>query len=577
MALSLSKKTKSESAVPQPPKRKLEKGGKPVGKKGKKRFILLIGDEGAILIFMQGAKVLRRLFAPSASPSHSEAMCEIMRSNPAVPITLLMDVIDQQYVPHTFPPVSALSVGGLVKRRLDRDFQPEDLKGALQVGRDKTGRKEWKYLLIALAKTPLLGEWLDVVLNLPNEMKGIYLVPVEAEHYLSMLSKKQSTEKPKPWRLMLSHNKVSGFRQVVTHNGKLIFTRVSQAIDDAIPAVIAGNIEQEIINTMEYLKRLEFRDSAELEATVIVSQDVIDLLDLRRFNFAKTSILSPLSISETLGLEQAALSADRFGDVVLAAAFAVSKKHSLRFSNAYIDKLSKIYKAHLGVRIAAVLLSLMFVGLAVDSVTTAFGNQGAITTATSKRSALQSKLTDSQRKVDGLTKDVAFKSAVVGAYDKYMSNTPDLEASLKNIVPLISAQQRITSMTWDLTGSEKGNAPNPAGAAGGDKLPLNVKLEVDFSAAGNTVETLNTAAEALRATMENTLKEYTVTADPFPWLKEDGQATKISLDQATDARTTIANAVVVFHLNGLKKVTNPAAAAAPAAPGPAANPVAGAP
>lgn len=575
MALILSKKSKSESAVLQPPKRKAEKGGKPAKKNGKKRFILLIGDEGAILIFMQGAKVLRRLFAPSASPSHSEAMCEIMKANPSVPITLLMDVIDQQYVPHTFPPVSSLSVGGLVKRRLDRDFQPEDLKGALQIGRDKTGRKEWKYLLVALAKTPLLGEWLDVILNLPNEMKGIYLVPVESEFYLSKLGKKLSAEKPKPWRLMLSHNKVSGFRQVVTHNGKLIFTRVSQAIDDAIPAVIAGNIEQEIINTMEYLKRLEFRDSAELEATVIVSQDVIELLDLRRFNFAKTSVLSPLSVSEALGLEQAALSADRFGDVVMAAAFAVSKKHALRFSNAYIDKLSKIYKAHLGLRVAAVLLCLLFVGLAVDSVITAVGSQEAITTAASKRTALQTKLTDSQRKVDGLTKDVAFKSAVVGAHDKYMSNTPDLESSLKNIVPFITAQQRIISMVWDLTGSEKGVAPASVAPAGGEKLPLNVKLEVDFSAAGNTIETLNVAAEAMRTAMQTNLKEYDVTFDPFPWLKEDGQTTKISLDQATDARNTIANAVVVVHLAGLKKVSN--AVAAPSAPNPATNPAPGAP
>lgn len=567
MALSLSKKSKSESAVPQPPKRKLEKGSKAAGKNGKKRFILLIGDEGAILIFMQGAKVLRRLFAPSASPSHSEAMSEIMKANPQVPITLLMDVIDQQYVPQTFPPVSALSVGGLVKRRLDRDFQPEDLKGALQIGRDKTGRKEWRYLLVALAKTPLLGEWLDVILNLPNEMKGIYLVPIEAEHYLSMLSKRLADEKPKPWRLMLSHNKVSGFRQVVTHNGKLIFTRVSQAIDDAIPAVIAGNIEQEIINTIEYLKRLEFRDSAELEATVIVSQDVIELLDLRRFNFARTSIMSPLSVSETLGLEQAALSADRFGDVVLASAFAISKKHALRFSNAYIDKLSKIYKAHLGVRVAAVLLSLLFAGLAVDSVMTAIGSQGAITTAASKRSALQSKLMDSQRKVDGLTKDVAFKSAVAGAYDKYMSGTPDLEASLKNIVPLITPQQRVVSMSWDLTGTGNANSGAPAG---GEKLPLNLTLDVDFSAAGSTVETLNAAAEALRTAMETNLKEYTVKADPFPWLKEEGQATKISLDQATNARTTIANAVVTFHLAGLKKVAS--AAPAPSASPAAANP-----
>ena len=307
-----------------------------------KRFVFIIGDEGCILIFMQGYKVVRRLFAPSAQPSHTGAMLELMAINPNVPIHILADVLDQQYVPHPFPPVSALSVGGLVKRRLNRDFMPDDLKGALPLGRDKTGRKEWKFLLVALAKTPLMSEWIELLINLPNELKGIYLVPIESVAYVAALNKRLSNGDSRPWQLLISHNKVSGFRQVVTYNGNLVFTRVSQAIDDAIPAVIAGNIEQEIVNTLEYLKRLEFREEAQLDATVIISQEVIESLDLNRFGFGKVQILTPLHVAEALGLEQAALSADRFGDVVMAAAFGVTKKRVLRFSTAYLNKLDKL-------------------------------------------------------------------------------------------------------------------------------------------------------------------------------------------------------------------------------------------
>ena len=137
-------------------------------KAGGKRFIFIVGDEGCILVFMQASKVIRRLFAPSAQPSHTEAMRELMKANPSVPIYLLADVLDQVYRQHPFPPVSSLSIGGLVKRRLDRDFNPEDLKGALPLGRDKTGRKEWKYLLIALTKSPLITEWLDLIVEQPN-------------------------------------------------------------------------------------------------------------------------------------------------------------------------------------------------------------------------------------------------------------------------------------------------------------------------------------------------------------------------------------------------------------------------
>lgn len=559
MALSLGKKMKTVSGAPKPPGRGPSSSGAS-SKAGKKSFILLVGDEGSILIFMQGSKVVRRLFAPSAKPTHSEAMVELMQANPSVPLTLLVDVIDQQYVPQTFPPVSALSVGALVKRRLSRDFQPDDLTGSLQIGRDKAGRKEWKYLLISLAKTPLMGEWLDLLLDLPNEMKGIYLVPIEAEQYIAMLNKKLSNNAPRPWQLLISHNKVSGFRQVVAQNGKLIFTRVSQAIDDAIPAVIAGNIEQEIINTMEYLKRLEFRDTNELEATVIISQDVIESLDLSRFNFGRVTIMSPLTVAETLGLEQAALSADRFGDVVLAAAFGVRKKHALRFSNAYIDKLSKIYKARLGLVAVSALLVIACLGLAGTSVLSALSDSKSISQAQTKEAALQPDLNKLKGAVGGINKDVAFKSAVASTYDAYVLVLPALEDSLAKIATFASPQHRIVTMTWDAAGTDKAGqaAASPTVAAGSPVLEI--ALEIDFSGSGNTVETLDSAANGLRTTMQASLPEFDVTTKEFPWQKEQNNPGTISLDKTTSPDQTsgvganVTNAVVEFRLSGLKKV-----------------------
>src|SRR5688572_27368506 len=80
----------------------------------KPQFVLVIGDEGAILIYMEGATVVRRLFAPTAQVEHSKGVVDLMRQHPKAPITMLMDVIDQQYIRHTFPPVSVFSLDGLV-------------------------------------------------------------------------------------------------------------------------------------------------------------------------------------------------------------------------------------------------------------------------------------------------------------------------------------------------------------------------------------------------------------------------------------------------------------------------------
>jgi hypothetical protein len=574
MALSMKKKKENEVAGASKPSRsqKARKGTvsrgeapKP-GKKGARRFVLIIGDEGAILIFMHGSRVMRRLFAPSPQPSHSEAMGEIMAANPQVPIYVLVDVLDQQYIPQTFPPVSSLSVGGLVKRRLDRDFQPEDLKGSLPLGRDKTGRKEWKFLLVALAKTPLLTEWLDRLVELPNEMKGVYLVPIEAVNYVATLGKRLSGEKARPWQLFISHNKVSGFRQVVMHDGRLVFTRVSQAIDDAIPAVIAGNVEQEIINTIEYLKRLEFRDNADLEATIVVSQDVLESLDLNRFGFARASALTPITVAETLGLEQAALSADRFGDVVMAAAFGIAKKRLLRFSNTYIDRLAKLYKARMAIKLVAALIVLGLLGMAGMSFIGMMGDYSAISKANRKLSALQDELDKERKKVDSLNQDVAFKSAVVATHDAYFKDVSQPDDFVAAIMPLLSPSQRVVSMVWENKTGKSGSGTQSTPPAGAADLPIKITLEVDFSGGGTTLDLVEKTSDEFVNALKSRLTQYDVTANSFPWLKEQNQPSseEVELTEASD--TKVQNPVGTISLSGVKKDGAPPASNPPAAP-----------
>lgn len=518
-----------------------------------KKFVLIIGDEGAILVYMHGSKVVRRLYAPSAQPAHTEAMRDIMSASPRVSLYILADVLDQQYVSHTFPPVSSLSVSGLVRRRLDRDFQTEDMKGALPMGRDKTGRKEWKFLLVSLAKTPMMTEWLDLVLELPNKLAGVYLVPIEAQNYLLMLNKKLAGSKARPWQLLISHNKVSGFRQVVVHQGKLVFTRVSQAIDDAIPAVIAGNIEQEAINTMEYLKRLGFQENAELDATVVVSPDVIPLLDFGRFGFGSAQIVSPLQVAEALKLEQAALSADRFGDVVMAAAFGVSKKQVLRFSTVYMEKLAKLYKTQLGIRAASALAALVLLGMTALAAVDIAGYFSSISESQAKSAQALPELEKYKKVVDGLNKNVAFKSAVVATYDVYLKNSTKPEMFAKMLMPLLSPQYSVMSMEWSFAegGATKGTAI--PGAAGSEALPLEVKLQFDFSSSGANAEALTKSANALIETLKIKMPEFEVSADPFPWNKQ-GTSDTVVLSAVQATPLLPADMIATIKFRGMKKV-----------------------
>ncbi|MEJ0010724.1 MAG: hypothetical protein WDN72_09760 [Alphaproteobacteria bacterium] len=593
---------------PKPPKR--EKGPKPkrsgrgkgvrAGGGKKQRFILAIGDEGAILVFMQGPKVQRRLFAPSPQRDHTTTLVELMEANPTVPITVLADVIDQQYARHSFPPVSSLSVGGLVKRRLSRDFQAEDMKGFLPLGRDKTGRKEWNYLLIAVANTPLMQQWLDLIVELPNELKGIYLAPVEGQQYLPRLRRALPLlAEPAPWQLLVTHNKVSGFRQVVLQDGRLVFTRVTQAIDDSVAAVLAGSIEQEIINTLEYLRRLGFQDNASLDIIVTASADVKDALDLKRFNAASATTLTPYDIGEMLGLDQAALSADRFGDVVMAAAFATAKKRVLKFMTAYGQKLQQLYTARRAVVAVGALVAAGLVLSAGASIVSAIGDSSAASDLDAKRKPLERQISELHASVQGLGQDTGFKSAVVTVYDSYMKGLQSPLTFVHDLAPLLTPETRIGELSW---GPRENNLPDSAGggpapaagapaarpaggldmddgggvpaAAAAAPAPVEIKVDMEFTHPFQDVEELSKYITDYIASLRKAMPQYHIGTGPLPWQAANGgqQSMEISFGQQAAGGKDI-------H-DGMNKVTLyfwPQPPAAPGAAAPAAAPPGGPP
>ena len=207
------------------------------------KFALFLGDEGAILVYMKGATVLSRQFAPDAEEANLKVFQDVLSQDKRAPLYFIIDTMDQVFVQQTLPPVSSLSVGKLIKRRLDRDFGANDIKGALKMGREQTGRKDWNFLMVSVERTPYISSWLDFAAELPNRFAGIYLFSVEGERIIRYFEKAFSTPQDdgvSRWKLLVSHNKVGGFRQVILRDGRMVFTRMTQPIGDPTPEVIAG-------------------------------------------------------------------------------------------------------------------------------------------------------------------------------------------------------------------------------------------------------------------------------------------------------------------------------------------------
>jgi hypothetical protein len=357
------------------------------------RFVLFVGDEGAILTYTHKTKVQRRLFAASPAPEHTEALVQLLSADRDAPIYLLLDSMDQSYQRQTLPPVAKMSLGKIIQRRLERDFSPEDLTSGLEIGREKGGRKDWNYLLVAVTTSGQIPAWLDILLARPNPFMGIYLSPVESE---ALVAKLASTVPSKPsaiaegdggkpkrakkakgtsyeWQLLVSHHKVGGFRLVVLHDGKLAFTRLAQPVGDTQPEIVAGNIEQEAINTIEYMKRMGYQDGMPLQILIITSADIKASISARNIPADAHHIFTPFEAAVALGLDDVAQEGDHYADILQSVHMLTLRTHRLVLHTVQSKLLRTLAQASLGVRALGCVLALALAGYGLWQASEAIG------------------------------------------------------------------------------------------------------------------------------------------------------------------------------------------------------------
>lgn len=323
----------------------------------KTAFVLLIGDDGAILVLLRKGMVEGRWFAPEPKEEHFEVFNRAVLGYANVPCIVFLDTLDQAYLQQNLPPVNRLGVQAIIKRRLKREFGGVEIKGARLLGHGKD-KKDWLFQLISADTTDNVVRWFDWISTTPNRCAGVRLLPLEMESVLQAIYWKTKTDLNAPahsWLYLLSHQKVSGFRQVILHDGKMIFTRVGQTLQGATD-VIAGLVEQEISSTIEYLKRLGLHDMGLVHLHIVASQDVLKIIDPTKTAIKSVTTSTPHQAAELLGLENATQPADRYGDIVTAAAAARLKKPTFNILTTTQQQLAKLHQAVLLLRVAPVVI-----------------------------------------------------------------------------------------------------------------------------------------------------------------------------------------------------------------------------
>lgn len=454
-------------------------------------FVLTIGDEGGILTYLQGKSVVRRIFAATPNYADTRPFVDLMNHDPKAPLYVLVDLMDQSYIQQSLPPVSSLSINNLIKRKMERDFSAEDLKGALPIGREKTGRKDWRYLFVVLNNTPQLQAWMDVVVEQPNRMVGIFLLPVELELFIKRLDAalqgekkkllaKKTAEEDNRWQLLVAHNKVGGFRQVVLKGGKLIFARLAQPIGENIPEVIAGNIEQEISVTIEYLKRLGFTQDQKMEVVVIASEEIKGAISPKNVHVQSVRVLTPFQAGELLNLPGVSEPQDKYADTLLAAAFASSSKHLLKLQTPLMEKLNLYAQSLMAVRYGGVLAAVVAVSYGIYSLIALPEYSGKISSYENRIKTAEVELVKVQEEERKFPDDLDKMSDLVAIHQALQDLGHNPLEAINHYAKVESEQQALlTSYEWTQAVDLKEVKTTPEGQLQ-FTAPVMVKLSVDL-------------------------------------------------------------------------------------------------
>lgn len=388
-------------------------------------FQISVGEEGAVVVYARDGIAQNRLFVKTTDKQDVQKLVQLLEADPIATISLYLDTLDQSFVQKTLPGVNALSVNTIAQSRLEKEIPKTYLKTYAQVMRHTTGRRDWVYTFVAASYDPPISKWVSFLLPYPNIIEGIYFLPVELSAILPKLRNK--TSKPIAnivgfeaikslfssgstdgartvgWEILICQNKTGGFRQVAFLNGKIIFSRLLNNVMDPDEDVLAGNIEQEIANSTEYLSRLALGMEDSISVYVILPEEVLKFIRSDKIKATTVKLFTAQQAAERLGLRNVATNKDKFFDPVFLNYMAANQ---LNVGRVHCDETKVVYRAAVGIKFAKKILGIIMPVLAfaiLYNVYTFLSVQLSVGSLKDQIHSIESKIAEGKAAVDGLS------------------------------------------------------------------------------------------------------------------------------------------------------------------------------
>lgn len=318
-------------------------------------FLLLIGDESVLLLPPQHLPDPNPLFAASHDEEDIEALLQVISMAPHLPLIILSDCSAQHYSSETIPPLSASDRKKLLKRRLEEIYPDAAYRAALPQGSEKA-------LMVGVEETGPLAIWQERLDTIPNPTGIVSLLPIESANMLAALW----PESKEGWAILLSFHKTGGTRQIVTHNGELVFTRLTTPISEGTSVgYMSATLAIDIKATRDYLLRMGFSNETPFHLIAIMPEKLHAAMEATPLDVSTRHLFTPHEAAIKLDLALAPEKDETISDLIHL--LWMSRKTEPKVILAKMSKLSemfhtKIHKIGMTTAIFFALFAGVFIG-----------------------------------------------------------------------------------------------------------------------------------------------------------------------------------------------------------------------
>lgn len=158
---------------------------------------------------------------------------------------LMADIAEEGFLIDMLPYTRGADRHALLARKLGQYFFGSPLATAISYGREKTGRRDEKFLFTALTRPQFFEPWLAALRGAEAQLGGIYSPPLLGGALIAKIS-------PSLARCLLITVTLGGIRQSYFENGQVRFSRLT-SIAASDPREIAASCAAESVQIYQYL------------------------------------------------------------------------------------------------------------------------------------------------------------------------------------------------------------------------------------------------------------------------------------------------------------------------------------